>query len=381
MKKSPKHPAKPSLRASYLKAISAVAAGLAATAATAGPFTLGDLVIYRVGDGSAALGTTATAVFLDEYTTGGSLVQSLILPSSGAGALTAVGNATTEGVLSRAQNGLSLVFTGYRKDAGGTNPSSDAPATTSRVIATVDAAGTVNASSTLTDSTGTIRSATSVDGTSSFYVGTSTGVRYDASPFTAATTTVIDTRNSRQVNLSGNTLFAANGSTAVTGKVQSYGTLPTTATAATPIVTLASGDAVNGFALFDLSTSVAGDDTMYLLSTVENLLRKYTFDGTTWNASGSVGAGSAQNITGFAVEGTVNLFLTSGSTLYTKVDSTGYNAALDSVALTTLATAEANTAFRGIAFAPSVVPEPSSYLLLAAGGLLFVAVRRFRVRD
>lgn len=377
MKKSPKHPAKPSLRASYLKAISAVA-GLAATAATAGPFTLGDLVIYRVGDGSAALNTTATAVFLDEYTTAGALVQSIALPSSGAGALTAVGNASTEGVLARAQNGLSLVFTGYRKDAGGTNPSSDAPATTSRVVATVDFAGTVNASSTLTDATGTIRSATSVDGTTSFYVGTSAGVRYDASPFTAATTTVIDTRNSRQVNLSGDVLFASNGSTTTTNKVQSYGILPTATTIPTPIVSLASGDAVNGFALFDLSPTVAGDDTMYLLSTVENQLRKYTFDGTTWNASGTLGASGAQNITGYASGDTVNLFLTSASTLYSEVDSSGYNATL-SGSLTTLATAGANTAFRGVALA--MVPEPSSYLLLAAGGLLFVAVRRFRVRE
>src|SRR5262245_35223006 len=59
--------------------------------------TPGDLVIYRVGDGSAALGTTATAVFLDEYTTAGSLVQSIAMPTSGAGMFSAVGNATTEG--------------------------------------------------------------------------------------------------------------------------------------------------------------------------------------------------------------------------------------------------------------------------------------------
>ncbi|PYJ00172.1 MAG: hypothetical protein DME25_21345, partial [Verrucomicrobia bacterium] len=51
--------------------------------------TPGDLVIYRVGDGTAALGTTAASVFLDEYTTGGTFVQSI--PAG----FTAVGNAST----------------------------------------------------------------------------------------------------------------------------------------------------------------------------------------------------------------------------------------------------------------------------------------------
>jgi hypothetical protein len=40
-------------------------------------FTAGNIVVYRVGDGTAALGSTATAVFLDEYTPSGTLVQSV----------------------------------------------------------------------------------------------------------------------------------------------------------------------------------------------------------------------------------------------------------------------------------------------------------------
>src|SRR5205807_6638742 len=126
--------------------------------------------------------------------------------------------------------------TGYRKAAGGTNPSSDTPATTNRVIAALGLNGVLDTSIALTDPTGTIRSATSTDG-SIDYIGTSAAVRYVATPSGAATSTSIDARNSRQVLASStNLLYASNGSTAITGKVQTYGNLPTGTTAATPVV-------------------------------------------------------------------------------------------------------------------------------------------------
>ena len=43
-------------------------------------FGAGNVVVYRVGTGSGALVNTGNAVFLDEYSPGGSLVQSLALP-------------------------------------------------------------------------------------------------------------------------------------------------------------------------------------------------------------------------------------------------------------------------------------------------------------
>lgn len=124
---------------------------------------------------------------------------------------------------------------------------------------------------------------------------------------------------------------------------------------------------------------MVGDDTLYALSTVENLLRKYTFDGSSWLASGSIGASGAANLAGFVNDGAVSLFLTSGTTLFGATDSSGYNATIAGT-LSTLATAGPNTAFRGIGLSPAPVPEPSAYWLLASGGLLFLAVRRFRTR-
>jgi hypothetical protein len=340
----------------------------------AGPITPGDLVVYRVGDGTAALGTTATAVFLDEYTTGGTLVQSIPLASTGASALTAVGNASTEGILTRSQDGQSLIFTGYRKDAGGTNPASDAPATTNRLIGTIDAAGTPTIGITLTNPTGTIRSAATANGTA-YYVGTSALVGYVGTPGVGATVTQIDPRNSRQVLLADNNLYASNGSTAVTAKVQSYGNQPTGATTPTPIVTLATADAVNGFVFFDLDPTVPGADTLYLLSTVQSQLQKYvTTNGTNWTAAGSVST-TAQNVTGFANGTNVSLYFTTPGALQTLTDASGIGGTLTGTPAS-IATAAVNTAFRGV----NSVPEPTSLGLCAGAALLALGRQRRSVR-
>lgn len=82
------------------------------------------------------------------------------------------------------------------------------------------------------------------------------------------------------------------------------------------------------------------------------------------------------NLTGYAVGSTANLFLTSGSTLFGYADVSGYNSIITPGALSSLATAGLNTAFRGIGlFAP--VPEPSILSLgLVAAGLLALRKRR-----
>src|SRR6478672_3541108 len=98
--------------AAAIVATSSVFSGLRAS----GGFTLGNLVVYRVGDGIASLGSAATAVFLDEYTTAGALVQSIPMPTAVNGTqkrLTASGSATTEGFLTLSADGRYVVLTGY----------------------------------------------------------------------------------------------------------------------------------------------------------------------------------------------------------------------------------------------------------------------------
>src|SRR5688500_7710791 len=67
-------------------------------------FTPGNVVIYRVGDGIAALTGNGSAVFLDEYTPAGTLVQSVAMPTTASGnqrQLIAGGTATAEGLVTR----------------------------------------------------------------------------------------------------------------------------------------------------------------------------------------------------------------------------------------------------------------------------------------
>src|SRR5205807_2633621 len=89
------------------------------TAIVAAPFTPGNIVLYRVGDGGATLGSTGTAVFLDEYTPAGVFVQSVAMPTTGtSGRLVASGTATTEGFLTRSEDGRYLVVPGYDANIG-----------------------------------------------------------------------------------------------------------------------------------------------------------------------------------------------------------------------------------------------------------------------
>ena len=220
-------------------AIAALVFAFASTAtnAQAGAFFSGDLVVYRVGTGSGGLGSTATAVFLDEYTPLGTLVQSIALPTTGSAALTAVGNDTTEGIMSLAQNGPMVIFTGYRANVGSANPSASTPDVVNRVVGTVEPYGFVNTSVAVTDVSGTVRSAASTDGSSLFYVGASTGLGYVGSPSGASTSVQIDSRNIRQTVVSGgNMLFASSTKAGDTFKIENYGTLPTTPTAGSVVV-------------------------------------------------------------------------------------------------------------------------------------------------
>jgi hypothetical protein len=350
-------------KTSFLMAGLAVAAVMPSLGFGA-PIDPNNLVIYRVGDGAAALGTTGTRVFLDEYTTTGTLVQSISISSavSDPARMVAVGNATTEGIMTRSQDGQSLVFTGYRKGVGESSVTGG-----NKVIGNVKLNGVVATSIEMTDmSTNTIRSATTTNG-SSYHIGASGSVRYLSNPMNTTGVT-IDARNSRQVSLFGDTLYASNGSTALAPKLQHYGVNPTGVTTATPIITFGdSAQAINGFMMLDLSTGVAGYDTAYAINTVGNTLLKYTFNGTTWSATGSVSASGANNITAIRNGSSVDLYMTTSSQLRKLTDATGFGGTL-SGASSLLATASTNTGFRGIS-SFNAVPEPSSLLAIALGAI------------
>jgi hypothetical protein len=327
-------------------------------------FTPGDLVIYRVGDGTAPLAGTGAAVFLDEYSPAGTLIQSIPVPTS---TLVATGNSTTEGGIDLSQDGSHLVFTGFASTVGGTTSA----ATNNRVFETADPTGalatlaTLPGSATVGGGTSDLRAASAVTGTSNdpgLYFTTNSNVAY--LPSGATNGVNIEARNSRYVQVQGNTLYASNASTATTGKLQVYGTvgtLPTGTATPSPVITTVSANGINGFFLAQINSGSGGIDTAYGLDPTAEVMYKYNLVGGTWTQEGSpisiapnTGAGGAgPGLTGIVSGTNVTLFLTiNGSQLYSFTDNSGFMGAMSGGLSGVLASAGTNTAFRGIATVP-----------------------------
>ncbi len=105
--------------------------------------TEGNIVVYRVGTGTGSLANTGNAVFLDEYTPTGTLVQTIAMPTTTSGAnrqLIASGTSTSEGLINFSTNNQSLVLTGYGANLGGSaNLTTSASTAVNRVVGVVNA--------------------------------------------------------------------------------------------------------------------------------------------------------------------------------------------------------------------------------------------------
>jgi uncharacterized repeat protein (TIGR01451 family) len=326
----------------------------------AAAFTVGNIVVYRVGDGSAALGNGSTAVFLDEYTSSGTLVQSIALPTTTSGTqkpLTASGNVTTEGFLTRSTDGRYLVLAGYARDAGVSgNVATTASATVNRTIGRVDANGGIDTSTALTDfaSGSSPRGVASVDGSSFWVSGGTGGIRYTT--FGATTSTQLSTTETNlfATQIFNNQLYVATsfGLTIRVGSVGT-GTPTTTGQTITNLPGIPTNFAPYSYFFADLSPSVAGIDTLYVTDNNARDIRKYSLVAGNWTANGVAGGGgnAYRGLTGLASGNTVTLYATRGDTLVSLVDASGHNGAITATP-TLLVAAGANTAFRGVALAP-----------------------------
>jgi hypothetical protein len=377
-----------------MKKIIAIAATFAAAGASAwaAAFTAGDIVIYRVGTGSGALSNAATAVFLDEYTAAGTLVQSVAVDTTGTNRLTASGTATSEGMLTLSSNGSYLSITGYDAATGTSSIANTTATTAPREALVYGTSGTVTTKVTFgtSFSANNIRSAYTSDGTNVYAVGANSGVVYsDGNTLTTVSSTVT---NLRTISVQGGQLYTSTGSGS-TLRVGTVGTgVPTTTgqTAANLPGFVTSGSPYQ-FAFADLSSGVAGFDTLYVADDSSGI-QKFSLVGGTWTLNNTITGASLRGLTLSvnAVTGAVSLFATGGSssnTLYSLTDASGYNASMTG-SLTTLATAGANTTFRGVAFTPGTavnlvaVPEPTTTALGIIGLLgVVLAFRRKFARE
>src|SRR5438045_4016431 len=93
------------------------------------PFTRGNIVVVRIGDGTAISSNfKALPVFLDEYTPAGGVVQSIALPTTVNGLNKRFVYSVDEsyqGCLTLSQDGRFLAMLGYDADPGASNSSFD----------------------------------------------------------------------------------------------------------------------------------------------------------------------------------------------------------------------------------------------------------------
>ena len=335
------------------------------------PFTPGNIVVYRVGDGTAALASSGTAVFLDEYTPAGTFVQTIAVPTTTAGAnrrLVASGTATTEGLITRSANGEYLVFPGYDAATGTASITGSTSAAVNRVIARVDVSGAIDTSTALTDaiSGGNPRGAASTNGSDLWLSGTSSGggIRYAAFGATTSTQVSSTPTNLRMAGVFGNQLYISSGAGAIRLATVGSGTPTVTGQTITALPGIPTGNVINGYFFADLDAGVAGVDTLYLADETADQIQKWCLVAGTWTARGGAAFTNGNGLAGTVSGTSVTIFTTSstGTTpIATLTDSTGYNVNMVATASTIVATAGTNRAHRGIAMAPvTAAPSVSS---------------------
>jgi len=361
-------------------------------------FTPGNLIIYRVGTGSGSLVNTGNPIFLDEYTTNGTLVQSIALPTTASGAnypIAASGTAVSEGLLSLSADGQYIFLTGYGTNSYSSSLASSSGSAVPRVVARVDLNGNIDTTTALTDfaSGNNPRSVASSNGTNIWVAGGAGGVRYTtlgSSTSVQVTGTGSTTNNIRQLEIFNNQLYFSAQSGALRLATPGFGLPTTSGNVSTNLPGFPTSGSPNAFVMLDLNPSINGVDTLYLADEGgAGGIYKYSLVGGNWTSNGVVTASAVRGITAsVGIVGSItNVYLfgttgggaaAGGGALYGFDDVTGYNGALAGSAMT-LATAGANTAFRGIAYLPIVVvPEPSTVLLVIAGIGAMLVIRRRR---
>ncbi|MGI4872463.1 MAG: T9SS type A sorting domain-containing protein [Janthinobacterium lividum] len=330
---------------------------------TASNFTAGNVAVVRVGDGTAALTTAATAEFVDEYTLSGTLVQSIPLPTADNGtvhALTNSGTSTSDNI-TRTADGRYLLLTGYNAIPGTTGI---VTSTVPRVVARIASDASVNTNTLITDAfSGTnIRSAVSTDGSNLYVSGGNSGIRYLPYGNTGTTTALSSGAlvNFRILGIAGGNLYASSSATPNYGLSQIGTGLPTAAGAAVTLLPgfpTASGPSPYGFYFADLSTAVAGLDVVYVADdNTTGGIQKWSLVGGTWTLNGTIGGSTTallRGLTGIRTGTAVQLIASGGGGLYTVTDQAGYNVAPTTTTLPAPFVAlPTNTSFRGVALTP-----------------------------
>lgn len=326
---------------------------LLATTALA-QITPGNLVVTRVGDGTAALSNAATAVFLEEYTKSGALVQTIAMPTAPAGgnfAMTWSGTATSEGAITQSVDGRYLLLVGYNAAPGTPSVATTASAATARIIGRVALGGAIDTTTALSDAyTGSnIRSACSTDGSVFWTAGASSvtgggGMRYSLLGATTSTSLTV-VNNTRVTGIFAGQLYCSSASGTLQGVgAVGVGTPTTTGQTITslPGFPTASGPSAYDFEFADANTLYVADDR----TNGNGGIQKWTLVGGTWTLQYTLAPATNIGCRSLSIDvegGLATIFATATNNQVVRVVDAGAGSPF-----TTLVTGVANTALRGV---------------------------------
>ena len=359
-------------------------------------FQQGDIVVERVGDGTAPLSASGNAVFLDEYTPAGAFVQTIALPTTfstqtqtnlATNPLIADGTVPTEGTLSNSADGHYLLLSGFATTINAqTNLSMTSGTTVARTIGKVDTLGNIDTTTALieeeTGSTnfpyqGDPTSVASDNGMNAWVAGTIGGVGFVTldQGFTTAggvtTTSNPALTNVNQVEIFDGQLYVSsslsgNPTSQYDGIATVGGGLPTTnGQVITPLLGLNDSNSPSSYSFFftQLSSTSSGDDTLYVADSATGITKFSLQSDGTWAKNNTVGTGANQfrGLTGTVSQtGAVTLYATDvvggASQVVKLVDTSGYNAPING-STQQIALGLTNESFRGVALAPMVTPN------------------------
>lgn len=331
-------------------------------------FTAGNVVVLQVGDGSAALTSAGTPLILKEYTPAGAAGYVLSIPTTTAtNGLVTSGSATSEGLISRSSDKSYIIVPGYFANAGTASIAGTTSTVAPRGIGRVSASGTYSLVATNTSffTGNNIRGAAS-NGTDYWGAGANDGIDYFGTSASAATI-ANTTTNNRAIGIFGGNLMYSTGSGSTTRGIYQVSGMPTGGpNAATQILATGSTSSAYGFAMDASATTLyVADDRAFSATTAQaGGIQKYTWNGSAWTFQYTLQCGNASTIgaRGLAVDfsGTnpVIYASTAESAANRLITITDAGAASGSSA-TLLATAAANTIFRGVALSPESCIAPS----------------------
>jgi hypothetical protein len=321
----------------------------------------GNLAVLRVGDGAETLGSQGNSVFIDQFTTNGTLVSTITIPDNDVtNALLVSGSASSEGALTRSPDGRLLLFAGYQIPLTNAATLSMSLAnldsvTVPRAVGVLDTSGAFaivgmttnqfsgnNMRSGTTDGRGNYWGAGGVGGT--FYFG---GGATNTVQTNVANTIVLQ-------DLGGDLYFSTQKTTNGIWKIS--GT-PTISASANLLISAGSKASSYAFAFNpNFTTAYIADDTTKGVGGIQ----RWDFNGTTWAMSyafsGITNVGARGVAVDFSGANPVIYATTAEATANRLVCFTDTN---KTAAVTTLATSGVNQLFRGVAFTPdaNIVPQ------------------------